>query len=143
MFGTKGLKISGVRRMWTLGGGCMVAGMPPGEFLKFGYLKWHYSRILTALLSEIQATHKVIWINKNNCKTLLFIFTFLSSRGYWVEKSLNTFVFKNINLSMLEVWIDSEIQIHNNNNNQTNYYRSWRMWFGGRTRPLPPCARHC
>ena len=56
----------------------------------------------------------VIWINKNNCKTLLFIFAFLSSRGYWVEKSINTFGFKNINLSMLEVWIDSEIQIYNN-----------------------------
>ena len=58
-------------------------------------------------------------INKNNCKILLFIFAFLSSRGYWVEKSLNTFGFKNINLSMLKIWIGSEIQIYNNNNNQT------------------------
>ena len=34
---------------------------------------------------------------------------------------------------MLEVWIDSEIQIYNNNNNQTKYYRSWRMWLGHAT----------
>ena len=67
---------------------------------------------------------------------MLFIFAFLSSRGYWVEKSINTFGFKNINLSMLEVWIDSEIQIYNNNNNQTKYYRSWRMWLGA----TPPLA---
>ena len=31
-------------------------GMPPGNFLKFGSLKWHYPCILTALLSEIQGT---------------------------------------------------------------------------------------
>ena len=59
---------------------------------------------------------------------MLFIFAFLCRR-YWVEKSLNTFGFKNIKLSMLEVWIDSEIQIYNNNNNQMKY-RSWRMWLG-------------
>ena len=81
----------------------------------------------------------VIWINKNNCNTLLFIFAFLFSRGYWVEKSLNAFGFKNINLSMLEIWIDSDIQIYNNNNNQMKYYRSWRMWLGGVV-PPPPFA---
>ena len=72
---------------------------------------------------------------------MLFIFAFLSSRDYWVEKSLNTFGFKNINLSMHEVWIDSEIQIYSNNNNQTKYYRSWRVWLGGGGAYAPLLAR--
>ena len=75
-----------------------------------------------------------LWRNLNQqitVKPLLFIFTFLSSRDYWVEKSLNTFGFKNMNLSMLEVWIDSEIQIYHKNKNETKYYRSSKMWLEG------------
>ena len=153
---------SGVRRMWTLGGGVYICAVRHGHlFLNLGLWNgiipaiwqhfWAKSKehklCVLPLVSNTwnKLLHKpicdcsfgIIWINKNSGKTLLFIFAFLSSRGYWVEKSLNIFRFKNINLSMLEVWINSEIQIYNNN--QTKYYRSWRMWLGGGTYgSMPP-----